>query len=1741
VASTTPQLDSAPRSTLSSGNFHVDPQTNPDFNYWLDFTDPEVSQVFKNRANNSYVDAVNGFSNHSDFQDLQFNFVQGFIMRKGGQMITIPRFTFYEDMDVNFVYILKIKMRKVNHWAAGGEDFKLLEYVSNTTGNVWMYARMNKFDYGTPVRQRMSFPGWGWNELCYMTISPANELGESAEQAFHLHALRPNYFRSATEFKYTCQLDYPTWTRKNSAGYSTCINAQFMIGGYSVVFARWENDGTPAAKNYFLPISTTNKNIVNPYRNAQIQGYFQMLVRELIITTGQTHTSPSYLPSAKKCKQFSSLLLGTDITDMPVSCAQTIPGDPAPPTVYTYKNYHEAAMCIQDPPTADFIDCAHDMNSVGSNCYRCKRYYGKSGTNACFLCYDNCLECTGPNNDQCTYCGMGYGFTGISCKQCGDDETWDLTKNLCQLKKKLFLEMDYELDSFGEVKLYFVPLEDYADLSLYYEYMFDKFWLIDINRNYIFSRTYTDLGQHRKVSLSFELLSIDTRHFECVAYAVDKVYLGSLFWNLEDREMNVTTPSYWGYGYLDMLPSKFVYTIYHKAPTMVFELTPFFYNDWATVWLRELNVTFFGCFEACSDCWEDNSPVHCLACNPGYYFTNFMCKACSPQCRLCVNSPDQCTGCPTTQVLLGSSCIAGCGLGYYADASAVCQSCPPTCIQCNSYTNCITCTNGNYLDGTNMCVACHASCKTCGAGTSSDCMSCFGTNLLQAGVCIAGPSCSPGFYLVGTTCNPCPVGCATCDSLTCLTCSAGYKMKGKVCANNCGIGWYDAGVNCQPCKTECLTCTTGTACTQCKPGYTTAACIPCTSPCLTCSGSATACTACVPGSGFYLQKGANDCVAPTACIAGTYAEVNNVCTDCQAPCSTCVDFPDKCTSCPAGLGWNNYKCLAICPAGQAIRGTTCCDASCSACNQDGTCTACMPAFWLQTSTQTCPACDPNCATCQFSATYCLTCPAGMLMQSHKCVATCSDGYYKSGSNCLPCDVSCKTCTGPGKTDCTICNNLYVPWNGLCNWCSNSNPDFDTSRFEEKGGKCWEKCGIAGKLSIDDVTEGLGGYKACDDGNLISGDGCSAYCTVEKNYNCVGGKKDVRDYCYPLTKPSAEIVPINNSTDFQIIFSRKINFRDLTDPTNTTKVPFPLSLTIDKIDPAQYTVVWTTPKGDFIDYVNFTIKPKETLTDVRVTVFFERTVIADMYNNTLTNIKLRTTTTIVVPKRFSLEAVISGVEMGNRVSSILVPASSLGITNYVLQSFIRYMMTFQIIGAGIFYNVEQTSTVTLLLSESARASEKALPSPSKMMKSKLVVDRNDSYVDPRLRTYTRVLQTSATGVNASSVPKVFAKNMTMYSKMYDTSDAPTPFKRNGYTNSLITNLSFSIIIILATAIWYFLANAFLVGKVTVKDNCFKRFIAFNGERSFYVAMIFGSLELSLFSTNNILNPRFDHIGFILSFIVSLFAFVICLMLPVILYKIANHEPITLWHPEYYERYAFLYCEFKLNSKLSKCFMAVIMTRIVLFGIFAAALITIPLGQTVVLLLIHIVYFSVLVKTKPFVSKVMLVLTVIAEVFVIASAFCFVISALDNSKHVLKTEKQKEMLDLINCFFICMAILFTLLGILMMVNLKLIQCIKKIQSKKKYQQISPVSSSSAKENHENLQLKVPDQKAGDQPQQAKELAKESANQPKEGNGLLDPDEDFLNSGGKKQNPQNVDDFDQEFLANAEGRGEVDDDAF
>lgn len=152
------------------------------------------------------------------------------------------------------------------------------------------------------------------------------------------------------------------------------------------------------------------------------------------------------------------------------------------------------------------------------------------------------------------------------------------------------------------------------------------------------------------------------------------------------------------------------------------------------------------------------------------------------------------------------------------------------------------------------------------------------------------------------------------------------------------------------------------------------------------------------------------------------------------------------------------------------------------------------------------------------------------------------------------------------------------------------------------------------------------------------------------------------------------------------------------------------------------------------------------------------------------------------------------------------------------------------------------------------------------------------------------------------------------------------------------------------------------------------------------------------------------------------------------------------------------------------------------------------------------------------------TVIAEFFIILSAFCFVISAADNSNGMLKTDKNREIVDLVNCCSVIIAVFFTLIGIIMMIILKIIQCIKKTRSQNQYNKIAPAPNQS-----ENAKLM--DNK--EQPGENELMDKEKKDAIK--------DEDFMGAEKKPEDDKKKKEFDfggfeDDFMKEEEQQGEA-----
>lgn len=131
---------------------------------------------------------------------------------------------------------------------------------------------------------------------------------------------------------------------------------------------------------------------------------------------------------------------------------------------------------------------------------------------------------------------------------------------------------------------------------------------------------------------------------------------------------------------------------------------------------------------------------------------------------------------------------------------------------------------------------------------------------------------------------------------------------------------------------------------------------------------------------------------------------------------TCDDCHESCFSCS---GPTADKCVEC----SLVRGAPF--------KHNGRCvSSCPDGFWTN-SLRECVACDPSCQTCtgpgSLSCTSCYphkcaesTCPPGLkpLLEISSCRSHCSPGHYRSGNGtCAACSPVCRECSGPEATQC----------------------------------------------------------------------------------------------------------------------------------------------------------------------------------------------------------------------------------------------------------------------------------------------------------------------------------------------------------------------------------------------------------------------------------------------------------------------------------------------------------------------------------------------------------------------------------------------------------------------------------------------------------------------------------------------------------------------------------------------------
>ncbi|KAL4495395.1 hypothetical protein ABPG73_022440 [Tetrahymena malaccensis] len=340
------------------------------------------------------------------------------------------------------------------------------------------------------------------------------------------------------------------------------------------------------------------------------------------------------------------------------------------------------------------------------------------------------------------------------------------------------------------------------------------------------------------------------------------------------------------------------------------------------------------------------------------------------------------------------------------------------CLQCkqgfklNQNQKCIEeqgCDSESYLDDSNKCKKCSNQLQNCLECESNKiCKKCSNSFVLQNGKCI----CDQNNYLKGQKeCEKCQdsfPNCFQCDqNLGCIKCSANYQLHNNQCFP-CKKGEQDfQNSNCQKCLVlNCKICFEySNKCWECEKGY---------------------------------QLKQEKCEKIQCEQSEFFNQDSNICEQCSLKFKNCIQCnQNQCYSCTENfyLDRNTKKCVNPCPKGTFVDNN-----QCEKCNQTN-CQECS-------SSESCITCDnnyyliPNCKFCSESTDKCHECESGYQLDQQKCekIKCEQNQFYNQLTNiCELCDKKFENCNQCSYEKCQSCNeSLYL--DKFYNKCVNSCPE-----------------------------------------------------------------------------------------------------------------------------------------------------------------------------------------------------------------------------------------------------------------------------------------------------------------------------------------------------------------------------------------------------------------------------------------------------------------------------------------------------------------------------------------------------------------------------------------------------------------------------------------------------------------------------------------------------------------------------
>lgn len=133
----------------------------------MDFSEPYLTQVFRNRISNGYEKAINGVSENSDIFDVVYIEKDGFSMRYYNQKIMLPKFRNFVVESASFAFHLEVIVRHLHYynytpnWKYFGLFHRYKYNGSSIQNKVRLFLRRYKNSRNLSIRARINSSDFG--------------------------------------------------------------------------------------------------------------------------------------------------------------------------------------------------------------------------------------------------------------------------------------------------------------------------------------------------------------------------------------------------------------------------------------------------------------------------------------------------------------------------------------------------------------------------------------------------------------------------------------------------------------------------------------------------------------------------------------------------------------------------------------------------------------------------------------------------------------------------------------------------------------------------------------------------------------------------------------------------------------------------------------------------------------------------------------------------------------------------------------------------------------------------------------------------------------------------------------------------------------------------------------------------------------------------------------------------------------------------------------------------------------------------------------------------------------------------------------------------------------------------------------------------------------------------------------------------------------------------------------------